>query len=814
MRLVPNYIPFNPTPNRIAFIGEAPGFEEEREGTPFVGQSGRLLRSLCNSVGIPIERCFIGNVCQVKPPENEIAKFAWNGEEMSLGREQLAKDIQAFDPNIVVLLGNTALHLAKSNSEPRRRVGKIVWPFSVSDWRGSIFVCDVVDSPLYGRKCLASYHPATCLRQYEWVPVLRMDLNKAYKNSHDKFFKPPVRQIDINVDFDHIISRLQRILDTKPLLTMDIEGGVRGIKCVSFAESNKDVFIVPFTKMDGTSFWPELEQEVRVWQLVSAILYDPQIGKVLQNSLYDNFVLSYTYKTPIVNVVDDTMLAHWELFCELEKNLGFQASVYTNEPYYKGDIAASDSTTFWTYCCRDSAISREIREVLNSRLDGSSRTHYRFNVDLLPPVLYMELKGIRYDESKAASRQAELQKKCNDYLEKLYMISGRPIATSGVGFTKFLYDELGLPEVLNRKTGARTANYEALLRLIKKTNHPACHLGIRLRALKTRIQMLNISADGDGRIRCGYNLVGTETGRITCYTSPTGSGYNLQTIPEYDRDLFLPDPGYHFFQCDLSGADGWTVAAYCAALGDSTMLEDYLTGLKPAKLLALGLRHGPNVMSIQERPRLLEMSKEIKKEDWQYFVSKIGQHGSNYLMGSTALANNILIQSEGKVVVTPSFCDQMQYTYFKRYPGVKRWHNWMAQELKTHRRTFSASGHVRQYFGRTEEILGAALANEPQENTTYATNLALHRLWYDPENRVPNVNPSDGSRGSGSLLRIQPLHQVHDALCGQFKVEDAQWAVGKIKSYFNNKITIAGVKIKIPFEGRYGSSWGKLEHSI
>jgi hypothetical protein len=68
------------------------------------------------------------------------------------------------------------------------------------------------------------------------------------------------------------------------------------------------------------------------------------------------------------------------------------------------------------------------------------------------------------------------------------------------------------------------------------------------------------------------------------------------------------------------------------------------------------------------------------------------------------------------------------------------------------------------------------------------------------ENRLPNKS-----------FRIIPLHSVHDALIGQFRIEDTQWAVGKIKSYFANEIIIAGLPITIPFEGHYGRSWGEQD---
>jgi hypothetical protein len=47
-------------------------------------------------------------------------------------------------------------------------------------------------------------------------------------------------------------------------------------------------------------------------------------------------------------------------------------------------------------------------------------------------------------------------------------------------------------------------------------------------------------------------------------------------------------------------------------------------------------------------------------------------------------------------------------------------------------------------------------------------------------------------------------------MLGQFKQTDTTWAITRIKSYFNNPLTIAGQKIVIPFEGNYGPSWGNL----
>jgi hypothetical protein len=117
----------------------------------------------------------------------------------------------------------------------------------------------------------------------------------------------------------------------------------------------------------------------------------------------------------------------------------------------------------------------------------------------------------------------------------------------------------------------------------------------------------------------------------------------------------------------------------------------------------------------------------------------------------------------------------------------------------------AASGHIRKFFNREKDRLGEALAHEPQANTTYATNTAARNLWYDPDNRYCIEGRTS--------LRVKPMHQVHDELLLQWRVEDTPWAVGKIKQWFANPLRIAGQDIVIPFEGSYGTNWAMDEKS-
>lgn len=896
MNKVPNLFPSQPSHLRLALIGEAPGLDEANASLPFCGMSGRFLAALLSRAGITREQCFLGNVAQTRPPNNDISFYTWDGVEVQEGMQQLRHDLERFKPNIVVLLGNVALKAARDPELVHALKKKFRFPNA--NWRGSLFQCTETASPMFGYKCMGTYHPAYVLRDYDVMALFQFDLKKAVREAASPVLTLPQRTFETTLSHEEIIYRLQQIRSSRTPVALDIEGGIDTMSCISFATSPTNAFIVPIYTKDGT-----LQTTPQIWRELAATLEDEYAPKILQNGLYDRFVLAFSYGIRVRGNSHDTMLKHWELYSELEKNLSLQCSLYTNEPYYKGDRKSQDDKTFFEYCCRDSAVTLEISDRLSSMLRDKPLLHYQFNMGVLNPILYMECRGIAYDSTGALARRVDLQNKLAEkqavlngmtghgfdwknkavilarrdevmltkkrdrcrkeyveayvqfntlfkepqpnlstigYIEDLCEVSLN--VNSAKQFQAYLYETLKLPVQMSNVRGEEphpTSDYEALLNLsrhcLKEKNtfgHTVVQLAIEIRAFQTRQGMLSISADKDGRIRCGYNLVGSNTGRITCYESPTGSGYNLQTIPNYttikdapggvlgDRDLFVADDGHWLFQCDLSGADGWTVAAYCAMLGDTTMLDDYRGGIKPYAKIALKLA-GRAEAEWKDRVALRAFLREYKLGDIEKLTAKRVQHGGAYLEGGLTISRNVLKDSEGKHYISPTECDKLKNWYLhQQYPGITKWHDWVARRLKERPFLLAASGQLRQFFGRPDDILTKAVAFEPQANTTYATNLAAWKLWSDNENRTNEINrPSFNGRTDTGFsqnersvikLRIEPLHQVHDALVGQFPKSDTTWAVNKIKSYFNNPLLIAGQQITIPFEGGYGVSWGDL----
>lgn len=880
--LVPNQFPTKQAEHRIAIVGEAPGNDETQWQTcqcgfefskefydyqnrtrvtlgycpqcqsqafkptpkPFVGASGRFLTSLLLDSGIDRRGCYLGNVCQIRPPNNDLTQFYWGGSEIQAGLAQLRADMETFRPNLVVLLGKNALRAAKGTYSE----GKRVRLYSLEDWRGSVFIANDPESPFCGIKCLPTYHPASLFRVYENTALVKFDLKKAARQAQFPEVKEAPLVLDVFPDLNTILARLRAIRANKIPISVDIEGHgsvakkvtyggrtviTRGMKCIGISPEQYQAFIIPFCDMNGNHVWTE-QEEYQVWTALAETLGDPNVPKCLQNGMYDAFVLAWLYKILIRGIKDDTMIKFWELYCELSKSLATQVSLFCEEvPFYKDEGHVNDEKTFWGYCCKDAGLTNRINRVLEQVVVGSSRKHYDFNMDLLYPFLYIELRGLRVDIPKRDQRieqlkgqawfEAKGKKKTSQGSEQLLleqMVGWQINVNSNPDMIKLLYTQLKMPpQYAERADGERTltANFDILLHLGKKFKNDTLLQCIKVRRIRKHISDLEgTTTDADGRIRSSTNIVGASTGRTSSSEAPTGEGTNLQNRRDEDRDIIIADPDHDFCKCDLQGADGWTVAAHCARLGDATMLEDYLNGLKPAKNIALMRLYGREVNSY-DRQKLKQLGKGINADTdktsnppFVYYASKRIQHGSNYRMGPAKIANQIYLDTEGEVDISEDLAKELQQHYFARYHGVLLWQEWIRRELVERGRLVCASGSTRLFFGKkprqgrkdsdAEETVNQACAHEPQHNTTWILNKALLRLCSDPENR----------RSDNSLI-IWPCNQVHDELCVQWPTEQREWAINKMREYFNNPVHIAGIELTIPFEGAVGSNWGEHE---
>ena len=116
----------------IMFIGEGPGFHEDRQGRPFVGPAGKLLEEMLAAVGLHREQVFITNVVKCRPPGNRDPQ----PDEIAACNGYLDRQLAAIDPRIVVTLGRYSLarffpgaKISAVHGEPKFADGRAYVPF-------------------------------------------------------------------------------------------------------------------------------------------------------------------------------------------------------------------------------------------------------------------------------------------------------------------------------------------------------------------------------------------------------------------------------------------------------------------------------------------------------------------------------------------------------------------------------------------------------------------------------------------------------------------------------------------------------------
>lgn len=794
--------------NGIALVGDCPYDEDAK--LPFTNSHFGALASLLSAAGINIKECLQLNVLSYYPANGSLASV--NAGELAKAREEMSKILREYKPTCIIVLGRETFHQFKSGS--------------LDDERGFPFFW-------YGIPTLACFHPKEVFVQWKYNLPTIADLTKAAKISREGYtqktftnrFKPT---------FDEACDMLRRFIRYKPVLAFDIEtaNAVDGrpyVTCIGFAYAANAAIVIPFREA-GTNVWSEL-QERELWMLVALVCEScPLFGHYAVH--YEHTVLAQTHKI-LPNVVGDTMLMQWELQPELEKSLAFCASVYTDLPYWKSDLKAARSGKIppwreFEYNGNDNIITWQVAEAIKPELQelpASVAEHYRFNIRCSRVFQYMSTRGVLLDKPKWEKRVNELTEQELAIESEFQAAAGKMInVNSPKQMKSWLYEELKLPvQYKQKKTedggyeDVESQDYLSLLYLARSFPHiSALNLAAKLRKHKKRLSALRgYQTRPTGYISWGFNIVGTETGRISGYKPVDGQGVQPQNVDSRDKDLFLAGDEYYWLKADLEGADGWTVGACCARLGDYTMLNDMRAGIKPAQALAIAQLFGHHLISAPAE-ELLKYKKQFKQlmveqeaqrgpKRTDYDVWKAVSHGSNYGMKKRTMHDNIFKKSNGELFVPEDDCHRFQLLYYKRYVGLPKWHEHTVSQLNSSGYIDAFSGTRRHFLGRKDNAtLRVMLSHAPQAHTSYATNKLLEKLFYLPVNRRPD----------GLSLIIEPVNQVHDETDLLFRRTELELAREIFFPLTKFPMKYWGVEFEIPFEAMYGENWGECEQEF
>ncbi len=171
-----------PESAEIMFIGEAPGFHEDRQGRPFVGPAGKYLDELLATIGIQREQVYIANVIKCRPPQNRDPL----PEELAACKPYIDRQIELIHPKVIITISR----------------------FAMARWFPDKKISDIHGKPKkFGTLVvLPMYHPAAALHQPSLKRVLEEDFKRVpqilkemanLKEEAEEKKEPPPQQLSM-----------------------------------------------------------------------------------------------------------------------------------------------------------------------------------------------------------------------------------------------------------------------------------------------------------------------------------------------------------------------------------------------------------------------------------------------------------------------------------------------------------------------------------------------------------------------------------------------------------------------------------------
>ena len=747
---------------RIMIVGESWGIEEHRLKLPFVGKSGDLLEDLLDETDINIADCFFCNIVSERPMNNDMSYFfhknvdakklnainvrgLYPHDNVINGCEILRQLIQKINPKLIIGLGNYTLWALTDDCYNYARdttTGRVT-PSGISSWRGSQLY---TSGAIIGRKIpfLPTYHPAATFRTYAWRGMIKHDLQVRVPHALINQWDPPSWDFTIRPSFAVVMSTLRDLTPAAQALSrklaVDLETRNEQIACIGIAWSNTDAICIPLRTVDKEkdySYWSAYEELQIVCEL-RKLLTHPEIEVVGQNFLYDTqYLAACIFATP--RIADDTMLKHHTVFPGggdpikktgpqglVQKSLHHLSSLYCQYHSYWKDEGKDweetmDEERLWNYNCRDSVATFEVDAVLDSLVDEYKlNEQYSFQMQQANELaLPMMLDGVKIDTKLRAQMTLDLQDAIARFEQKIDPMVPESVLprskkkkawyNSPQQLAQLFYDELGIKEVIHPVTKRRTTNKSALPLIAKREPlvAPIIDAIEKLRSIHVYYStFLTMGLDSDERMRCSYNVAGTDTFRWSSSENVFGRGGNLQNIPEGDTDeeaattqgvrfpnvkkLFIPDLGKLIVDGDLAGADAAVVAWES---NDESLKEAIRSGVKLHSVVA----------------------KELYGTDGypHYDMCKRRIHATNYGVSVKTLTET-LRGLYGPEYTSRDIEATFQQYWFDNHPGIKHWHERVGESLRETQGVQNAFGNRIIYVDRLDQVFPKALAWVPQ----------------------------------------------------------------------------------------------------
>ena len=371
--------------------------------------------------------------------------------------------------------------------------------------------------------------------------------------------------------------------------------------------------------------------------------------------------------------------------------------------------------------------------------------------------------------------------------ERVYEKTFNPNSTAQL--RDLFFSILKLKPTKKTDTGAWSVDKEVLTNL----NHPLSEAILELRE-KTKMAGTYISnikngVDKDGRLRSGFNIHGTTSGRLS-----SSGNLNYQNIPRDNKDikkLFKARPGYKIIQCDLGTAEVY----YAAMLsGDKFLQKAFIDKLD---------FHSYVAKQMFNLPEEVNQVKKLHPNERQY--AKAITFGIMYQAGPAKIAETVNKDAKAGEEITSAQSKQFIQKYFNEARSLKRFIDGSNQQIENH-------AYIYSFFGRKRRLPEAKSPNR---------GVAQHAIRSGVNFLVQSVASDINVLGVIDLVKwiedndygdvIKPFAVVHDSIVSEVREDLIDTYIENAKRCIQTDrgLSIPDCPIKVDFE--IGPSWGELD---
>ncbi len=578
-RQVPGIGPSNA---KLMIVGEAPGSTETAglplrniPPSPFIGWSGEFLQEMCARSGINWIEIYRDNVVQFQPPRNDFSIFyTYSGkgkqsvghptQELQKWHEDLKERIYTLKPKAIVVAGDHPLYALTGNKSSTKWRGSVI-PWSYKDH--SCYIIPIVH-PSYSRRCYNMTSAKQKDLRQPWFYISVYDLKKAKRVSEDGW-NPLEREEKIFPTYDEVMEYLEQLyaMPSDTLIITDVETIRREhIKCVGLTHRKDYAMCIPFVSNGNGVPYYNYNQELEIWKMIDKVFNTHRMGN--QTIDFDHAQFWRDVGMDFVdNIYLDTAVLHSTLYPELNHDLGFLASLYTDMQYFKylGRMteAKYNIAQMFTYNCYDCQSTFDIAEglIAEAKKEGMWEYYLTKRLPLLKWVVRQHIHGMSVDNEKrpVVGRriwEEDIKPKQQALNEALFemdypMQNDKPNKTLIEKFEVLGIEEIPAIDMVNVRSPKQviellkalgysiSASDEDTLQALEENHQSVVAKVIReLRSDYSLLGSISKPEDADGRFRTTIKLYVTETTRLSSTKSHFGTGANMQNVTRRARPLF------------------------------------------------------------------------------------------------------------------------------------------------------------------------------------------------------------------------------------------------------------------------------------